>query len=73
MKHLFVIKYPVKNFDAGQIVEASEYSFDYKNFITNTITVTNYKVIGVWPCCKCNKYYFDTVSLNDLEYLGPND
>lgn len=61
---LFIIKENTQGFKEGEIVK----SFNTQPYYHKTV-VTNYKIIGKWSCCGCNKYKSESVLNKYLIYL----
>lgn len=61
---LYVLNQNIKGFQVGEIV---------KSFVTQPYkhqrVVTNYKVIGKWSCCGCNRYKEEAIENKYLDYL----
>lgn len=61
---LFIIKKNINRFREGDIVK----SFINQKYKNKTL-ITNFKVIGKWPCCGCNRYNVEYVENKYLEFL----
>ena len=63
--HIYIINKDIQGFKEGQIVQKTLYPLKSK---TKT-HVTNYEIIGKWPCCRCNRYRVETIQNKHLTYL----
>lgn len=61
---LYIINQNIEGFIEGEIVLAFN-TQPYKN----KKAITNYKVIGKWSCCGCNKYKQEIIENKYLIYL----
>lgn len=63
--NLYAMKCDDQGFKEGDIVMA----FIRQKYKSKTM-VSNWEVIGKWPCCGCNKYKQELIDNKHLEYIG---